>query len=100
MYAFYYDKDPDDLFTIIEEKLENTNFSNSLVFIGDSLDSITNSLNSIGDSLDIIYLNGIFCLFLLSCVLSILCNKKQNKGYIVVNTVEPRVIKGEIVNKI
>ena len=33
MYAFYYDKDPDDLFTIIEEKLENTNFSNSLVSV-------------------------------------------------------------------
>jgi hypothetical protein len=95
MYAFYYDKDQDNFF-IIEEKLENTNFSNSLVSI---TNSIGNSLDSINNSLDIIYLNGLFCIFLLSCALSILCNKKQNKGYIVVNTIEPQIIKGEIITK-
>jgi hypothetical protein len=62
MYSFYYDSDKDPSDRVIMVVLNTTLDSITL-------DSINNSLIYISNSLDIIYLNIIFFLFLVSCIL-------------------------------
>jgi hypothetical protein len=90
MYSFHYDK-------------EQVFYTNSPS--GDQLSLFVNifednlKLSNIISSLDFINLNIIFCIFLMSCIISFLFtnNKDKYKKYVVVNTVEPKLIQGKIV---
>jgi len=83
---YSYEKDPDD--KNVDDRVIMVVLNTTLDSI--TLDSINNSLIYISNSLDIIYLNIIFLLFLVACIL---CMKKKNKEYI---TLEPKITHGTI----
>ena len=90
MYSFHYDK----------EQVYYTNPPSGEqlgIYVNIFEDNI--NLSNIISSLDFINLNIIFCIFLMSCMLSLLINvnKEKYKRYAVVNTVEPKLIQGKII---
>ena len=61
----------------------------------------TETLNYIVTLLENIYANNIALLFLMSCLSSVyICTYRRKKDYIMINNVEPKLLKGEIVEKV
>jgi len=83
MYSFVYDKETFYRYSIPGDKL-------NFLFISE-------------DKLDSINLNIIFCIFLMSCVISLLYrnlyrnNKEKYKRYVVLDTLEPKITQGTII---
>ena len=93
MYAFYYDKES---FYRTDHSFYRTDQSSGIVnlYIEDNL-----NFNRVIKSLDYISVNVTLCVFLMACVISFMYNNKKYKKYEIVNTIEPKIIKGEIVSK-
>jgi hypothetical protein len=83
MYSFVYDEETFYRYSIPDDKL-------NFLFISE-------------DKLDSINLNIIFCIFLMSCVISLLYrnlyrnNKEKYKRYVVLDTLEPKITQGTII---
>jgi len=83
MYSFVYDEETFYRYYIPDYKL-------NFLFISE-------------DKLDSINLNIIFCIFLMSCVISLLYrnlyrnNKEKYKKYVVLDTLEPKITQGTII---
>ena len=83
MYSFVYDEETFYRYSIPDDKL-------NFLFISE-------------DKLDSINLNLIFCIFLMSCVISLLYrnlyrnNKEKYKRYVVLDTLEPKITQGTII---
>ena len=61
----------------------------------------TETLNYIVTLLENIYANNIALLFIMSCLGSVyICTYRRKKDYIMINNVEPKLLKGEIVEKV
>lgn len=61
----------------------------------------TETLNYIVTLLENIYANNIALLFLMSCLGSVyICTYRRKKDYIMINNVEPKLLKGEIIEKV
>ena len=78
-----------------DDFLENNELKD-IVFIDN------NTLNSIIQLLEKIYANNLILLFIMSCVSSLyVCSSaRRNKDYIMINNVEPKLIKGTIVTNV
>lgn len=78
-----------------------TLFDDKIFIDQDTINSILRMLNNI-------YLNYLLLLFLISCTGGMTClyicsnnNKnKKNKEYALINTIEPTMVKGEIISKV
>ena len=72
-----------------------TLFDNTMLLDKDSADTLFNILNRM-------YFNHLFVLFLMSSMatLYVCSSARKNKGYIMINNVEPKLLKGEIVCKV
>jgi hypothetical protein len=64
------------------------------------IDSAT--LNTIITLLEKIYANNLLLLFFLSCLSSLyVCSyNRRKKDYVIINNVEPKLLKGEIIEKV
>ena len=61
----------------------------------------TETLNYIVTLLENIYANNIALLFIMSCLGSVyICTYRRKKDYIMINNVEPKLLKGEIIEKV
>lgn len=91
----------DDIKEIFDESSDNiidvfvTSFEDKVL-----IDSAT--LNTIMVLLEKIYANNLALLFILSCLSSIyVCTyNRRKKDYVVINNVEPKLLKGEIIEKV
>jgi hypothetical protein len=91
----------DDIKEIFDESSDNiidvfvTSFEDKVL-----IDSTT--LNYIVILLEKIYANNLALLFIMSCISSIyVCTyNRRKKDYVVINNVEPKLLKGEIIEKV
>jgi len=91
----------DDIKEILDESSENvidifvTSFEDKVL-----IDSTT--LNYIVILLEKIYANNLALLFIMSCLSSIyVCTyNRRKKDYVIINNVEPKLLKGEIIEKV
>jgi hypothetical protein len=91
----------DDIKEIFGESSENvidifvTSFEDKVL-----IDSAT--LNTIMVLLEKIYANNLAILFFISCLSSLyVCtHNRRKKDYVVINNVEPKILKGEIIEKV
>jgi hypothetical protein len=91
----------DDIKEIFDESSENiidvfvTSFEDKVL-----IDSAT--LNTIMVLLEKIYANNLAILFIMSCISSLyVCTyNRRKKDYVVINNVEPKLLKGEIIEKV
>ena len=61
----------------------------------------SDTLNYIVTLLENIYANNIALLFIMSCLGSVyICTYRRKKDYIMINNVEPKLLKGEIIEKV
>ena len=59
------------------------------------------TINNIIITLNNIYFYNFIMLLLMTYIILLnICNNKKRKDYIMLNTVEPKIIKGEIINRI
>lgn len=59
------------------------------------------TINNIIITLNNIYFYNFIMLFLMTYIILLnICNNKKRKDYTMLNTVEPKIIKGEIINTI
>jgi hypothetical protein len=91
----------DDIKEIFDESSDNiidvfvTSFEDKVL-----IDSAT--LNTIMVLLEKIYANNLAILFIMSCISSLyVCTyNRRKKDYVVINNVEPKLLKGEIIEKV
>jgi hypothetical protein len=91
----------DDIKKIFHESSDNvidilvTSFEDKVL-----IDSAT--LNTIMVLLEKIYANNLAILFIMSCISSLyVCTyNRRKKDYVVINNVEPKLLKGEIIEKV
>ena len=93
-----------DSFTDIEELYDETSKNVITLFTTSFEDKVlidTETLNYIVTLLENIYANNLALLFLMSCLGSVyICTYRRKKDYIMINNVEPKLLKGEIVEKV
>jgi hypothetical protein len=100
-----------DMDTFILNDLDSyNNFENSYdevidVFVTSFEDKVlidTATLNTIITLLEKIYANNLLLLFFISCLSSLyVCTyTRQKKDYVIINNVEPKLLKGEIIEKV
>jgi hypothetical protein len=100
-----------DMDTFILNDLDSyNNFENSYdevidVFVTSFEDKVlidTATLNTIITLLEKIYANNLLLLFFISCLSSLyVCTyNRQKKDYVIINNVEPKLLKGEIIEKV
>ena len=89
-----------DIKDIYDETSENvitlftTSFEDKVLIDSDTLNYIVTLLENI-------YANNIALLFIMSCLGSVyICTYRRKKDYIMINNVEPKLLKGEIVEKV
>ena len=80
---------------IIDGRGVNIYLAETLLIDEDTSNTLINILNRI-------YFNHLLVLFLMSSMATLyVCgNTRKNKDYIMINTVEPKLIKGEIIHKV
>ena len=91
----------DDIKEIFDESSDNI----IDVFVSSVEDKVlidTATLNTIMVLLEKIYANNLALLFFISCLSSLyVCTyTKRKKDYVVINNVEPKLLKGEIIEKV
>ena len=93
-----------DSFTGIEELYDETSENVITLFTTSFEDKVlidTETLNYIVTLLENIYANNIALLFIMSCLGSVyICTYRRKKDYIMINNVEPKLLKGEIIEKV
>ena len=61
----------------------------------------TDTLNYIVCLLQNIYANSLALLFIVSCLSSVyVCSYRRKKDFVILNNVEPKILKGEIIEKV
>jgi hypothetical protein len=61
----------------------------------------TDTLNYIVCLLQNIYANSLALLFIVSCLSSVyVCSYRRKKDFVILNNVEPKLLKGEIIEKV
>jgi hypothetical protein len=80
---------------IIDGPEINIYLTETLLVDEDTTNTLINILNRI-------YFNNLLVLFLMSSMATLyVCrNTRKNKDYIMINTIEPKLIKGEIIHKV
>jgi len=59
------------------------------------------TLNNIIQLLEKIYANNLMLLFILSCASSLyICSTRRKKDYIMINNVEPKLLKGTVITNV
>lgn len=59
------------------------------------------TLNNIIQLLEKIYANNLMLLFILSCASSLyICSARRKKDYIMINNVEPKLLKGTVITNV
>jgi len=59
------------------------------------------TLNNIIQLLEKIYANNLMLLFILSCASSLyICSSRRKKDYIMINNVEPKLLKGTVIENV
>jgi hypothetical protein len=59
------------------------------------------TLNNIIQLLEKIYANNLMLLFILSCASSLyICSSRRKKDYIMINNVEPKLLKGAVITNV
>jgi len=59
------------------------------------------TLNNIIQLLEKIYANNLMLLFILSCASSLyICSARRKKDYIMINNVEPKLLKGTVIENV
>jgi len=59
------------------------------------------TLNNIIQLLEKIYANNLMLLFILSCASSLyICSSRRKKDYIMINNVEPKLLKGTVITNV
>jgi hypothetical protein len=91
----------DDIKEIFDESSDNI----ITVFVSSVEDKVlidTATLNTIMLLLEKIYANNLLLLFFISCLSSLyVCTyTRRKKDYVVINNVEPKLLKGEIIEKV
>jgi hypothetical protein len=91
----------DDIKDIFDESSDNI----ITVFVSSVEDKVlidTATLNTIMVLLEKIYANNLALLFFISCLSSLyVCTyTRRKKDYVILNNVEPKILKGEIIEKV
>ena len=94
-----------DSFTNIKDIYDETSENVITVFTTSLEDKViidTETLNYIVTLLENIYANNIALLFIMSCLSSLyICTyTRRKKDFVILNNVEPKLLKGEIVEKV
>ena len=93
-----------DSFTDIKDIYDETSDNVITLFTTSFEDKVlidTETLNYIVTLLENIYANNIALLFIMSCLGSVyICTYRRKKDYIMINNIEPKLLKGEIVEKV
>ena len=93
-----------DSFTDIKDIYDETSDNVITLFTTSFEDKVlidTETLNYMVTLLEKIYANNLALLFLMSCLGSVyICTYRRKKDYIMINNVEPKLLKGEIIEKV
>ena len=90
----------DDIKEIFDESSDNV----ITIFVSSLEDKVlidSDTLNYIVCLLQNIYANSLALLFIVSCLSSVyICTYRRKKEFVMLNTVEPKLLKGEIIEKV
>ena len=93
-----------DTYTNIKEIYDETSANVIDVFVTSLEDKVlidSDTLNYIVCLLQNIYANSLALLFIVSCLSSVyICTYRRKKDFVLLNNVEPKLLKGEIIEKV
>ena len=93
-----------DTYTNIKEIYDETSANVIDVFVTSLEDKVlidSDTLNYIVCLLQNIYANSLALLFIVSCLSSVyICTYRRKKDFVILNNVEPKLLKGELIEKV
>ena len=93
-----------DTYTNIKEIYDETSTNVIDVFVNSLEDKVlitSDTLNYIVYLLQNIYANSLALIFIVSCLSSVyICTYRRKKDFVVLNNVEPKLLKGELIEKV
>ena len=93
-----------DTYTNIKDIYDETSTNVIDVFVTSLEDKVlidSDTLNYIVCLLQNIYANSLALLFIVSCLSSVyICTYRRKKDFVLLNNVEPKLLKGEIIEKV
>lgn len=93
-----------DTYTNIKEIYDETSTNIIDVFVTSLEDKVlidSDTLNYIVCLLQNIYANSLALLFIVSCLSSVyICTYRRKKDFVILNNVEPKLLKGELIEKV
>ena len=93
-----------DTYTNIKEIYDETSTNVIDVFVTSLEDKVlidSDTLNYIVYLLQNIYANSLALLFIVSCLSSVyICTYRRKKDFVILNNVEPKLLKGELIEKV
>ena len=93
-----------DTYTNIKEIYDETSTNVIDVFVTSLEDKVlidSDTLNYIVCLLQNIYANSLALLFIVSCLSSVyICTYRRKKDFVILNNVEPKLLKGELIEKV
>ena len=93
-----------DTYTNIKEIYDETSENVIDVFVTSLEDKVlidNDTLNYIVYLLQNIYANSLALLFIMSCLSSVyICTYRRKKDFVILNNVEPKLLKGELIEKV
>ena len=93
-----------DTYTNIKEIYDETTTNVIDVFVTSLEDKVlidSDTLNYIVYLLQNIYANSLALLFIVSCLSSVyICTYRRKKDFVILNNVEPKLLKGELIEKV
>ena len=93
-----------DAYGDIEEIYDETSENAITIFVTSFQDKVlidTDTLNYIVTLLEKIYANNLALLFIMSCLSSVyICTYRRKKDFVILNNVEPKLLKGELIEKV
>ena len=93
-----------DTYTNIKEIYDETSENVIDVFVTSLEDKVlidSDTLNYIVCLLQNIYANSLALLFIVSCLSSVyVCSYRRKKDFVMLNNVEPKLLKGELIEKV
>ena len=93
-----------DTYTNIKEIYDETSTNVIDVFVNSLEDKVlitSDTLNYIVYLLQNIYANSLALIFIVSCLSSVyICTYRRKKDFVILNNVEPKLLKGELIEKV
>ena len=93
-----------DTYTNIKEIYDETSENVIDIFVTSLEDKVlidSDTLNYIVCLLQNIYANSLALLFIVSCLSSVyICTYRRKKDFVILNNVEPKLLKGELIEKV